>query len=378
MVRHITQHIVHEITKEIKSLPVVQVLPYNWWDTGCSRSWACQTYDGSISMFWMMQGVQVHFKKEQLLAMYVPCGPHCVNLITHAASVSFPIKREAMHLVHELGVLFNQSRKFKAIFTAIANSDHTSLKPLSPTRWTARMAAMCSVLTQNESVLTATDESIMLEMSVLKEMNIFLQQRSQTTSGMLAAVESQIWRELWLAVLHSILGYNISKSASHQDVFEVLHWSSHTISSFYCTSVQQKYWLFQPGQASKAAKIRRHTHLWEDWCSHRWIPRVEYHAFWSAAELEMLQANYTCTTSSDVSDIFQEMVPEVQHLFKQVKEFLRLMVVPASAEAEWSCSALRWLKTWLRTTMTRTRLNNIAMCINRNGMRWTENKSVRA
>ena len=42
---------------------------------------------------------------------------------------------------------------------------------------------------------------------------------------------------------------------------------------------------------------------------------------------------------------------------------LLLLAVPASSvEAERSFSALRRLKTWLRSSMSQTRLNNVAMC----------------
>ena len=105
-----------------------------------------------------MQGVQAHLKKDQPLAVYVHRGLHCVNLITQAVCVSSPIIRDAMQLVHELGILCNQSRKFNSIFTAIAKSDHTSphtsLKPLCPTRRTVRTPAMRSVLNQYTSVLS--------------------------------------------------------------------------------------------------------------------------------------------------------------------------------------------------------------------------------
>lgn len=51
-------------------------------------------------------------------------------------------------------------------------------------------------------------------------------------------------------------------------------------------------------------------------------------------------------------------------LFDQVESLVRLLlVIPvSSAEAERSFSALRRLKTWLRTTMTQVRLNNLAVC----------------
>ncbi len=58
------------------------------------------------------------------------------------------------------------------------------------------------------------------------------------------------------------------------------------------------------------------------------------------------------------------MVPEARGLFSQVEALLRLLlVVPASsAEAERSFSALRRLKTWLRSSMSQTRLNSVAVC----------------
>lgn len=58
------------------------------------------------------------------------------------------------------------------------------------------------------------------------------------------------------------------------------------------------------------------------------------------------------------------MTPDVRHLFREVEALLRLiMVVPASStEAERRFSALRRLKTWLRISMTQTRLNNLAIC----------------
>ncbi|XP_053484429.1 zinc finger MYM-type protein 1 isoform X1 [Ictalurus furcatus] len=44
-----------------------------------------QTYNGAANMSGKMQGVQAHLKKEQPLAVYVHCVPHCVNLIMQAA-----------------------------------------------------------------------------------------------------------------------------------------------------------------------------------------------------------------------------------------------------------------------------------------------------
>jgi len=58
------------------------------------------------------------------------------------------------------------------------------------------------------------------------------------------------------------------------------------------------------------------------------------------------------------------MVPEVRGEFSEIEKLVRLLLVcPASSsEAERSFSALRRLKTWLRSTMTEARLNSVVVC----------------
>ena len=58
------------------------------------------------------------------------------------------------------------------------------------------------------------------------------------------------------------------------------------------------------------------------------------------------------------------MVSEVRGEFEEVEKLLRrLIVVPASsAEPERSFSELRRLKTWMRSKMSLTRLNAVAVC----------------
>lgn len=58
------------------------------------------------------------------------------------------------------------------------------------------------------------------------------------------------------------------------------------------------------------------------------------------------------------------MGPEARGIFDQVESVVRLLLVnpAASAEAERSFSALRRLKTWLRSTMGQTRLNAVSLC----------------
>ncbi len=81
-------------------------------------------------------------------------------------------------------------------------------------------------------------------------------------------------------------------------------------------------------------------------------------------QLAMFRSKHNMQSSSEAASILQGMCPEVRSLFDQVETLVRLLLVTpvSSAEAERSFSGLRRLKTWLRSTMTQTRLNSVAVC----------------
>ena len=68
-------------------------------------------------------------------------------------------------------------------------------------------------------------------------------------------------------------------------------------------------------------------------------------------------------TVQEAETIIADMSAECRAMFQQVETLVRLLlVVPASsAEAERSFSALRRLKTWLRSTMTQSRLTHVCV-----------------
>ncbi|KAJ8381375.1 hypothetical protein SKAU_G00021530 [Synaphobranchus kaupii] len=182
-----------------------------------------QGYDGAANMAGKYSGAQAILRRQQPLALYVHCGAHCSNLITQAACSASPLIRDSLFWVHQLGVLFGQSGKFKAMFADIATTDNQpetmrTLKPLCPTRWTVRGTAITAVLTQYDRVLCSLDKmagstsksaagasglaehlrkgktvlGLTLASAVVGELeclNKSLQRRTQTVSGMLAAVD---------------------------------------------------------------------------------------------------------------------------------------------------------------------------------------------
>ncbi|XP_072017278.1 uncharacterized protein [Amphiura filiformis] len=81
-------------------------------------------------------------------------------------------------------------------------------------------------------------------------------------------------------------------------------------------------------------------------------------------QLDMFLHTSKATTIEGATRAYQNMSADVRALFPDVKSLLKLMLVcpVTSCECERSFSALRRLKTWLRSTMTQTRLNSCAVC----------------
>lgn len=81
-------------------------------------------------------------------------------------------------------------------------------------------------------------------------------------------------------------------------------------------------------------------------------------------ELPFFRRQFQFNSVSEVHTIFKDMSPDVRKMFPCVERLLRLCLIsPASScTAERSFSALRRLKTWLRNTMTQSRLNHLLIC----------------
>lgn len=82
------------------------------------------------------------------------------------------------------------------------------------------------------------------------------------------------------------------------------------------------------------------------------------------SELEIYCNKYPSASLSEHLTTFQNLSTDMKVMFPSVETLLRLALIsPASScTAERSLSALRRLKTWLRTSMTQERLNHTAVC----------------
>jgi hypothetical protein len=169
-------------------------------------------------------GTQALITRQYPLATFVHCGSHCSNLVVQAACGVSTVVRDALFLVNEIGCLLHQSGKAKAKLQSFISQTSSNvgtslaaLRPLCPTRWTLRVAAIQSMLNVQKIIMETLEElslshgdsasranGILTKLSSgvhilalrialcvfqpLEELRTALQSRNQTVSGMKAAV----------------------------------------------------------------------------------------------------------------------------------------------------------------------------------------------
>ena len=91
-------------------------------------------------------------------------------------------------------------------------------------------------------------------------------------------------------------------------------------------------------------------------------PEIDFNSL--TVQLQMFRSSYSYETLQEAAELSRKAPSEVRQLFPEVVTRIRLLLVlpSSSCEAERSFSALRRLKTFLRSTMTQQRLNNVAVC----------------
>ena len=144
--------------------------------------------------------------------------------------------------------------------------------------------------------------------------------------------------------------------SSAEEYFQVL---------FFCatdTAVTQLDDRFNQEGLGHLAKLEEHLRTGESSKAVELYPELDAELL--QVQMAMLKASFQFHSCQEVSQILKTIVPEVRRLFHQVEALVRLLlVVPVSScEAERSFSALRRLKTWLRSTMSQSRLNSVSVC----------------
>ena len=125
-----------------------------------------QAYDGASNMSGHLNGVAAQIEKDVPAALFLHCFAHCTNLCLQSIGRQCAPIRYALDLVMGISQLIRYSPKHTSLFLSLqsqlSSGSTTCLKPLCPTRWTVRTAAISAVLT-NYSVLCAALEEINIE-----------------------------------------------------------------------------------------------------------------------------------------------------------------------------------------------------------------------
>ena len=108
-----------------------------------------QAYDGAANMQGKRTGVAARFLAENPSAIPVHCFAHSLNLCLQGIGRNIVCLRDAIETVREISKLIRFSPKRLHLFSSKlqeAGDSTVNLKPLCPTRWTARTAAIDAIL----------------------------------------------------------------------------------------------------------------------------------------------------------------------------------------------------------------------------------------
>lgn len=119
-----------------------------------------QAYDGASNMQGKRSGVATRIRKEQPAAIPMHCFAHCLNLCLQDASKKLVYVRDALQTVREISNLIRYSPKRLHLFSKKLQISEggVTLKPLCPTRWTARTSAIHAILINYSLLIEMLEE----------------------------------------------------------------------------------------------------------------------------------------------------------------------------------------------------------------------------
>ena len=124
-----------------------------------------QYYDGAGNMSGRRSGVAVRIQQEEPRALYVHYMGHSLNLAVQDTSRSVKVMADTFDTVLELAKVFKYSANKKSVLLKLKadlSPETMGIRPLCPTRWTARAESLRSVIL-NHSVIHSVLEEIIDE-----------------------------------------------------------------------------------------------------------------------------------------------------------------------------------------------------------------------
>ncbi len=154
-----------------------------------------QSYDNGSNMMGQKQGVQARILQQNNKALCVPCSSHTLNLVVADAAKSSILSISFFGVLQRLYNLFSSSVHRWAILKE--HVKQLSLKPLSTTRWEARIESVKVVRYQLPQILQALSA---LQTFALEKKN---SETMSTASGLHDELKS------WRFLLCTMIWYNV-------------------------------------------------------------------------------------------------------------------------------------------------------------------------
>ena len=375
-----------------------------------------QTYDGAPNMSGHISGVQTLIKKEQPLALFVHCGAHVMHLCVSKAVEKSLLIKDSLLYVNELGKLYKQSGKFKNLFLSqgdlFTSKRPSSLKPICPSRWLTRSPAIKAVLENYEYVLSTLDNhhidgfkplhtcfsnsktvlGLCVSLPLLEafeQLNASLQSPVEHVDGMLQSVgiilnkietfRSPEWFSAVFTKAQSMseeLG--LEAISEKRTIKRPKRYLDNSSPNAAVVTIEEKIRIQFNLVLERAKECLENYFNSPDLKKYNALANVlftgivdrgviagypELHHDALERQLAMYRENFSGNNLRDHLYNFKGMSADVRRLFPAVETLLRLLLIhPASScEAERSFSALRRLKTWLRSTMKQPRLNHVTV-----------------
>jgi hypothetical protein len=397
-----------------------------------------QCYDGASNMSGAIKGVRSRIQQIQPKAIYVHCFAHSLNLSVQDAVRSVPIVRDAMQCLRDLATIARGSAKrvdaFKKVAQAVEIDNPVSPRPLCPTRWTVRFAAIDAALQSYSVILpflsevagmATVDDSASKANGLLSQfengqmlfaliaahrvfnvtdsLSCSMQSSKATVCGSMEAMQQSLVQlrhmrsddyfiRLWQETEQKITEYGLHEIALPRHTRPPKRFDQQLTTTPAHTFVSAKdyfrvqYFAFvdnvlqhiterfdQPGMKmycnmESALLLACRGEDCDEHVNQVCEMYDEFNSGHLKLQLQMLPSlcagnSEAAASISGFAHFFLSKSSEVRSLFREVELLLKLLlVVPASsATAERSFSSLRRLKNYLRTTMSQSRLNHIAL-----------------
>ncbi|XP_011405553.1 PREDICTED: zinc finger MYM-type protein 1-like [Amphimedon queenslandica] len=357
-----------------------------------------QAFDGASNKSGIGNGVQALIKREEEHALYVHCRAHNLSLCIQSTTKQSQLMRNVIEFLFVLIQLITYSPKHLSLFNHMRSQvfidtgeTTPAIRTLCPTRWTVRNSAINSILMNYESIIYTLDE--------VRKGN---DEYAAKANGLLQQMESfEIFFGLKVSYLifsnsEQLLTSMQAKNTTVSDATNGAHLLVTHLKSQRTESSFETFYEFVLKAFSELTdepclpKYRKTPKRFDDVHSLETLLlkasngiidepeeillqylKKDINKKCFIAQLSMLQdmiqnaqqnsikkvtSLQTIADSMNKSDIYKHKLGEID---KVLKVYFTVPVTTATAER--SFSALRRLKTFVRSTMTQERLNNLLM-----------------